>query len=131
MLPSLRSVLFSLFALKGAYHFGMCCLSFWLLAWGVSEKFPALFNSTKKQRLLRCSTLEYIKYSCGFAPCIRYFLANFPALLIYQIHPNKWGAVHMQQGAGVYRLLTLPRYTQKNRREFFNKASANAPAVVQ
>ncbi len=37
----------------------------------------------------------------------------------------------MHQGAGVYRLLTLPRYTQKNRREFFNKASANAPAVVQ
>lgn len=34
-------------------------LSFWLLAWGVSEKSPALFNSTKKQRLLRCLTLEY------------------------------------------------------------------------
>ena len=43
---------------------------------------------------------------------------------------KKTGAI-MQQGAGVYRLLTLPRYTQKNRREFFNKASANAPAVVQ
>ena len=30
--------------------------------WGVSDKFPALFNSTKKQRLLRCSALPYTKY---------------------------------------------------------------------
>lgn len=28
------------------------------------------------------------KYSCGFAPCICGFLANFPALLICQIHPK-------------------------------------------
>ncbi len=33
-------------------------------------------------------TLPYIKYCGGFAPCIRYFLANFPALLIYQVHPK-------------------------------------------
>ena len=35
----------------------------------------------RKQRLLRYETLEYIKYSCGSVPCIRYFLANsFSAL---------------------------------------------------
>ena len=42
----------------------------------VSKKSPALSNSTEKQRLPRYKTLEYIKYFCVFAPCIRTFLAN-------------------------------------------------------
>ena len=54
---------------------------------GVSDKSSALSNSTEKHRLLRCSPLPYIKYGCGLAPCIRCFSANFPALLICQIHP--------------------------------------------
>ena len=60
-----------------------------IAAQDVSDRSPAPSHSTKKLRLLRCSILEYIKYSCDFAPCIRYFLANFPALWIYQIPPKK------------------------------------------
>ena len=43
-----------------------------------------------EQRLLRCLTLEYTMHKVfqGFAPCIRYLLANFPALWIYQIRPG-------------------------------------------
>lgn len=58
---------------------------------GASDQFPAPPNSTKKHRLLRCGALEYIMYSCGSAPCIRRFLANFSALFIGQMHPRSRG----------------------------------------
>ena len=29
-------------------------------------------------------------YFCGFVPCIRHFVANYPALLLFQIHPGNW-----------------------------------------
>ena len=48
-----------------------------------------LFRQSE-QRLLRCLTLEYTMHKVfqGFAPCIRYLFANFPALWIYQIRPG-------------------------------------------
>ena len=56
---------------------------------GVSEKYPALSNSTKKQRLLRCLTLQYIKHCSGFMLCIRTFLA-FGAFDLSDTPREKW-----------------------------------------
>ena len=48
-------------SLFSSFHFAQLILPY-RFPWGVSDKFPALFNSTKKQRLLRCSALPYTKY---------------------------------------------------------------------